>query len=136
MSTFVQRILNPVKELRAAIYSKIGPAKDWSTWQTILFSASRAKVTVNWKTSQAIPAYFRAVTILSEQIASLPFSVYTKDGSGNITENENHPLWPLINFRPDPNVDKFTFFETLVRQLFTGGPNYKGGNALIHIMRN
>lgn len=136
MATFVQRILNPVKELRAAIYSKIGPAKDWSTWQTILFSASRAKVTVNWKTSQAIPAYFRAVTILSEQIASLPFSVYTKDGSGNITENENHPLWPLINFRPDPNVDKFTFFETLVRQLFTGGPNYKGGNALIHIMRN
>jgi HK97 family phage portal protein len=136
MSTFVQRILNPVKELRAAIYSKIGPAKDWSTWQTILFSASRAKVTVNWKTSQSIPAYFRAVTILSEQIASLPFSVYTKDAAGNIIEDENNSLWPLINYRPDPNVDKFTFFETLVRQLFTGGPNYKGGNALIHIMRN
>jgi len=132
----IQRVLKPIKEARAAIYAKIGPAKDWSTWQTILFSASRAKVTVNWKTAQAIPAYFRAVTILSEQIASLPFTVYTKDQSGNITENENHPLWPLINYRPDVNADKFTFFETLVRQLFTGGPNYKGGNALIHIMRN
>jgi HK97 family phage portal protein len=132
----IQRIINPVKQLRAAIYSNIGPAKDWSTWQTVLFSASRAKVAVNWKTSQSIPAYFRAVTILSEQIASLPVSVYTKDAEGNITEAENHPLYPLINFRPDPNLDKFTFFETLVRQLFTGSSKYKGGNALIHVMRD
>ena len=130
----IQRILKPFKQFRAAIYSNIGPAKDWSTWQTVLFSASRAKVSVNWKTSQSIPAYFRAVTILSEQIASLPLSVYTKDEEGNISEAVNHPLYPLINFRPDPNLDKFTFFETMVRQLFTGSSHYKGGNALIHIM--
>tara|TARA_S200002703_G_scaffold157941_1_gene167050 strand:+ start:930 stop:2144 length:1215 start_codon:yes stop_codon:yes gene_type:complete len=132
----IQRITKPFQQFRAAIYSNIGPAKDWSTWQTVLFSASRAKVAVNWKTSQSIPAYFRAVTILSEQIASLPVSVYTKDAEGNITEAENHPLYPLINFRPDPNLDKFTFFETLVRQLFTGSSKYKGGNALIHVMRD
>ena len=130
----IQRVIKPFQTARAAIYSKIGPAKDWSTWQTVLFSASRAKVSVNWKTSQAIPAYFRAVTILSEQIASLPFSVYTKDEEGNITEAVNHPLYPLINFRPEPTRDKFTYMETLVRQMFTGSSNYKGGNALIHIM--
>ena len=130
----IQRVIKPFQTVRAAIYSKIGPAKDWSTWQTVLFSASRAKVSVNWKTSQAIPAYFRAVTILSEQIAALPFSVYTKDDEGNITEAVNHPLYPLINFRPEPTRDKFTYMETLVRQLFTGSSNYKGGNALIHIM--
>jgi len=132
----IQRIKKPFQQLRAAIYSKIGPAKDWSTWQTVLFSASRAKVSVNWKTSQAIPAYFRAITILSEQIASLPFSVFTKDADGNIKEAVDHPLYPLINFRPEPTRDKFTYFETLVRQLFTGSSKYKGGNALIHIMTN
>jgi hypothetical protein len=70
----------------------------------------------------------------SLQIASLPFTVYTKDEEGNISEAVNHPVYPLINFRPDPNLDKFTFMETMVRQLFTGSSNYKGGNALIHIM--
>lgn len=114
-----QRI-NPANLLRRALYTSVGPLKDWANWKWLLNSQNRAKVAVNSSTAQSIPAFWRAINIVAEQIASLPVSVYTVDGAVT-TENTTHPLWRVLKVRPSQQCSRFDFFETLVRVVFIFG---------------
>jgi len=67
---FINKIVKFIKRSRI---SNLGPAKDWKLYQE-LFGTNQRRV--SHETSLSIPAYFRALSILSEQIASLPFSIY------------------------------------------------------------
>lgn len=78
---------------------------------------NRAKVAITADTVQSIPAFWRAVSIIAEQIASLPVSVYSVD-KGVITENTTHPLWRVLKVRPNQKCSRFDFFDTIVRQIF------------------
>jgi len=86
--------------------SNLGPAKDWKLYQELFGSNQRR---VSHETSLSIPAYFRALTILSEQLASLPFSIYETTADGKIVEAVNHPMYNLIKFRPSKKYDTFSF---------------------------
>ena len=68
--------LNPFKWAQRSIISSIGPAKDWSNWKHLFLPYQAADVPVGEKTAQSVPAYFRALNVVSEQIASLPWSVH------------------------------------------------------------
>lgn len=105
-------------------YSSIGSWNDLSRWRSMLVGHNSAKVQVNELNTQSIPAYWRAIAIISEQIASLPISVYRKDSEGNISEATTHPLYKLLRFRPSPLYDSFVFMETVVRQLLLRGHSY------------
>lgn len=135
MATILQK-LNPIPYIKRALTYTLGPAKDWPSFKNMMWNASRAKVAVTTQTVLGIPAYWRAVDILATQIASLPFSVYQVDADGNIKEARTHPLWKLLNFRPHPYYDTFTFRETIMRQLLVGGELGKPGNCLILINRD
>lgn len=121
--------LNPLKWFQRSTVTTIGPAKDWSKWKHLFLPFTSAKIPVSELTAQGIPAYFRALNIVSEQIGSLPWSVYKKDNSG-ITEQPSHPLYKLLKFRPSPLYNTFEFRETLIRQVMLRG------EAFVHIHRN
>lgn len=91
---------------------------------------------VSHETSLSIPAYFRALSILSEQIASLPFSIYETKSDGNVVEAINHPMYSLIKYRPSSKYDTFSFREAIVRQAVNGSMSTKSGNVLIIPNRN
>ena len=113
--------------------SNLGPAKDWKLYQELFGSNQRR---VSHETSLSIPAYFRALTILSEQLASLPFSIYETTADGKIVEAVDHPMYNLIKFRPSKKYDTFSFREAIVRQVVNGSMIQKSGNVLIIPERN
>ena len=86
---------------KRALYLNVGPLKNPDYWKGLLMGFNKSKVNVTETTAQSIPAYFRAITIISEQLASLPFSIYERTSSG-VEEAFSHPLYNLINFRPSP----------------------------------
>ena len=87
---FLNKIVKFIKRSRI---TNLGPAKDWKLYQE-LFGTNQRRV--SHETSLSIPAYFRALSILSEQIASLPFSIYETKADGNVVEAINHPLYSLL----------------------------------------
>ena len=121
--------LNPLKWFQRSTVTTIGPAKDWSKWKHLFLPFTSAEIPVSEQTAQGIPAYFRALNIVSEQIASLPWSVYKKDQNG-INEQTTHPLYRLLQSRPSPLYNTFEFRETLIRQVMLRG------EAFVHIHRN
>lgn len=123
---------NPLRLFRRSKESTIGPAKDWNLWKSIISAwGGDSKQQVDAKTRLSIPAYTRALTVLSEQIASLPFSVYRIGSDGSITEATSHPLYRLLNFRPSAKYDSFIFRESIVRQMINGAIMQRSGNCLI-----
>ena len=91
---------------------------------------TKSKVAVTETTAQSLPAYFRAINIIAEQIASLPVSVFESSADGQILEANTHPVYRLIHFRPSPKYNAFEFFETLVRQVMLRG------QACVYVMRD
>ena len=78
------------------------------------------EVPVSETNAQSIPALFRALNIVAEQIASLPWGVYRKDNDGT-NEVTTHPLHKLVSFRPHPLYNTFEFRETIIRQVMLRG---------------
>jgi HK97 family phage portal protein len=115
---------------------KLGPAKDWQLWQSITGAFSGKEVAVTQKSVLSIPAYWRAVDLIATQVASLPFNVYTVDSDGKISEARTNPIWRVLNYRPSPEYDYFTFMEAIMRIMLTGTVGYAPGNCLIHIIRD
>lgn len=106
------------KEKRSSI---VGSATWWQNF-TSGFSV-KSGATVNSSTAQSIPAYFRAVNIVCESIASLPWDVYERKSDG-VFVAEKDPIRRLIKGRPSPLYDNFTFRDLLVRLLMTKGDAY------------
>ena len=132
MGNFITRFW---RNLRSKVFA-IGPAKDWTLWRSLFSGVNGAKKPVTYKTVMGIPAYWRAVELVSTQIASLPFSVYTLSESGAIQEAKSNPLWRVLNYRPSPLYDYFSFMEAIVRLIMAGGENQKAGNALVRVIRD
>lgn len=120
---------------KRATYSKIGPAKDWTVWRALMDVFGMSIVSVTRKTILSIPAYWRAVDLIATQVASLPFSVYTYNSEeGTINEAKTNPVWRLLNYRPSPKYDYFSFMEAVIRIIMTGTEGYGAGNCLIGIL--
>lgn len=133
--TVANYITRLTKVFRAK-YSKIGPAKDWSLWQSLQSWFTGREVSVTSRSVLSIPAYWRAVDLIATQVASLPFSVYTVNSDGVIAEARTNPVWRLLNFRPAPEYDYFSFMEAVIRIMLTGTEGYGPGNCLIRIIRD
>lgn len=142
MANIIQRLLSPFRFFRRGITYNIGPAKDWPAFRALFQNSNQSRTPVTPTTVNGIPAYARATTILSEQIAALPLSVYRIDKEGNITEAKSHPLWRLLNFRPHQNYDTFIWREAIMRRLIAGaaatltGASSHGGNCINIINRD
>lgn len=119
--SFWQRF-NPLRIFKRGLYTNVGTFKDTSSWSW-LWKQSKANVDVNEVTVAGIPALYRAFNVVSEQIASLPRGVYEQDDN-NIIELHSHPLNKLMNGRPHPLYDSFTFLDTFVRVAMIRGNSY------------
>lgn len=112
------------KEERATTVS-MGPLGNPAFWNGTLLGSSGDTPTTT-KTVQGVPAFWRAVGLVSEQIASLPLQVYRERGDGSqVVDND---LSFLLQFQPSPWYDSFSFRESMQRNLMTEGDAY----AVIH----
>ena len=112
----IQRLFKP-KEQRD--FTQLDP----EGWRDILGPLTRSGVQVTPLTAMSIPAVYRAVTLLSGAVASLPLKVYkaTTDGrepaTGDIT-------YRLLHQAPNPQQTAFTFKELIMNHLLLNGNFY------------
>jgi HK97 family phage portal protein len=94
-------------------------------WLTSLYgtkSASGQKVTP--QTTISLPAFWRAINIVAETVASLSFEVIKEEDNGDVVVQRNHPVHNLINLSPSPFYTSFSFRHTCVLHAMIWGNSY------------
>jgi HK97 family phage portal protein len=77
----------------------------------------------------SISAVWACIRVLSESIATLPFSVYQTPTPEDIIPRPDHPMHALLHDRPSTRYNSFTFRETMMILVNLHG------NAFAHIER-
>jgi HK97 family phage portal protein len=85
-----------------------------------LVRASRTGVNVTEETALYSVPVWACVRLLSETIASLPLFIYERLPRGK-RRASNHPLYHVLHLQPNPEMNSFTFRETLMAHLVTWG---------------
>lgn len=70
---------------------------------------TRAGPAVNEHVSLTLPAVFRAVDNLTSHLGMLPCRVLKKTGDDTHDQDRDHPVWRLLNRRPNPEMAAINF---------------------------
>lgn len=96
-----------------------------AAWLTALFApASKSGASVNPETVISLSAVWRAVSIISQSIAVLPFEVIEEREDGSVTVAKSHDLYPLLRYEPGPLYTSYVFLRSLVAQACFFGNGY------------
>ena len=87
-------------------------------------------VPVTKDTSLTNTAVWAAVRILSESVAQLPINLCEKDSEGNKIVRDNHPLYPLLKYKPNDYMTSYSFISKIMVDVTTWG------NSYVKIIRN
>ena len=85
---------------------------------------SAAAVPVTLDTSLQLSAVWACTKLLAECVGSLPVKIYKLNRDGSRTEDKSHPLYKLMNGKPNRWQTRQEYFETLVWQLALMGNDY------------
>jgi HK97 family phage portal protein len=86
-----------------------------------LIHASRTGVNVTEESALHSVTVWACVRLLSETLASLPLFLYERTESKGKQKAIDHPLYTLLHNSPNPEMNSFTFRETLMAHLITWG---------------
>ncbi|MDR1903069.1 MAG: phage portal protein [Treponema sp.] len=77
-------------------------------------------VRVTERRAMGLSAHFACVRVISTTLASLPIHIYerTKEGKRRAYD---HPLFPLLHAKPNPEMTAFSFIEALQAQICNRG---------------
>lgn len=72
-----------------------------------------------------LSAVFRAVSLISNSVASLPINILKYDDEQcTMTPAKSHPLWPILLKRPHPYFDAFTLIKAMVSDMLLWGNGF------------
>ena len=91
---------------------------------------AKSGVVVNARNTISLSAVWRAINLIAESIASMPFEVTKETLSGSTRVDKNHPVHNLINSEPNELYTSFDFRHTLMIHVLLYG------NAYAYIKRN
>ncbi|MBK6905548.1 MAG: phage portal protein, partial [Saprospirales bacterium] len=100
------------------------PANPLSSETLGALGSGNSQFPVDEQTSLAVTSFFRAITILSGVIASLPISVFKINSDDSVKKRREHAITRLLNLRPSENITRYNFFQTAVLHLLTFGNFY------------
>jgi len=100
-----------------------------ASWLTALFApASKSGATVSVKTVISLPGVWRAISVVSGSLGTLPFEIVEEGIDGSVQPAKTHPLYHLMRWEPSPSYTSFIFIRSLVAQAMFFGNGY----AIIH----
>lgn len=118
----VKRVQNTVKALRRMVGAfSVSSNGDW--WRQIWGHNVLSKVEVTTSSADSVTAYNRAVTLLAETVAKLPFELYRIETNGRVLLTD-HPVARLLNVAPNRFQRPFTFYTRIVNALMKKGNSY------------
>jgi len=86
--------------------------------------------TMNEMQSMQLSTVYRAVEVISDSIATMPFEVIRFLSNDGWRTDEKHPASYIIGTEPNPNTSRYTFMKLLVSKVILKG------NAFIEITRD
>lgn len=84
---------------------------------------TKTGVSVNEENALKYSAVFACVRVISEGVATLPFPIYQKLERGK-EKARNHPLYDMLQIKPNPEMTAFSFRETMQMHLLLWGNAY------------
>ncbi|GEO27034.1 portal protein [Alicyclobacillus acidoterrestris] len=100
------------------------PDELYMRMERFLFGRSHAGVAVTEETAMRFITVYSCVRVLSEALASLPLFVYQSTSSGGATKASDHPLYELLNFQPNDEMNTVTWREAQMGHLVLSGNCY------------
>ena len=88
------------------------------------FTSGTSGINVTEITALNCSAVWRAATLISQSIASLPCVVYQKNSDGSRIKALNHPAYKLLSGNPNPECTNFSFREAMNMHLLLNGNAY------------
>lgn len=88
------------------------------------------KVKVTSRTAMGISTFYSAVNLISDIIASQPYSVFQNLENGGIASGSDHPLHYLIHTRPNRHMSSFVFRKMMYMNMLVHG------HAIAQIIRD
>lgn len=76
-----------------------------------------------------LSAVYRAVNLISDSVAKLPLEPYQIDANGYKIKLPKHPIYSVLNKKPNVRMTRFTFLKLMVSSMLLRG------NAYAYIMR-
>jgi HK97 family phage portal protein len=101
-------------------------------WLVDMFGGPTSKtgLRINPDTALAVSAVFACVSVRSSTLAALPLKLFRTKPNGDKEPATDHPLYPLLNTSPHPDLTRFEFIEMM------GGHSDLRGNCYAQIVRN
>lgn len=117
------------KALSIAFYN--GPTLAGRGWQgngnsffsELSYGTSDAGISVNNEVALNYTAYSACVRLLAETMASLPCFIYERVEPRGKNRATSHPLYRVLHDEPNPEMDSFSYFETLMYHLVGSNGN-------------
>lgn len=81
------------------------------------YGPTSSGIQVSEETALAFSAVWSAVTMISDDIASLPLNLYKRLDSGGKEKFENHPLYRLLHDAPNPEMTTMVWRRTMQAHL-------------------
>lgn len=109
------------KEKRASLPINVNPTDVPVEFLHWFAGNNQAKQSVNEARVQGITVFFRAVNLISDLIASLPFDIFREESG--LIQRINHPALKILN-SPSPILDKYQFRHLIVKFCLLRGNAY------------
>ena len=96
-----------------------------SKWMVDLLSGGRVAsgAIVNERTAMTYTAFWACVRAIAKPVASLPLHLYERTDEGR-RRAADHPLYRLLNSKPNPEMTALSFRDVMTSHLLTWGNAY------------
>lgn len=102
---------------------KIG-LTDEKFWRTYYGTETWSAETVNPDVAMQVSTFWACVRLISQQIGSLPLSLYTKRTDGGRDETTDHPLYKILHDQPNADHTSVEFWEGVAAGLCLFGNSF------------
>ncbi|GMA64750.1 phage portal protein [Alicyclobacillus fastidiosus] len=108
----------------AASSGSYTPDELYMRMERYMFGSVHSGVAVTESTAMRFITVYSCVRVLAETLASLPLFVYRTMPNGGANKATDHPLYDLINFQPNDEMNTSTWREAQMGHLVLSGNCY------------
>jgi HK97 family phage portal protein len=117
------------KSLTIAFYAgRVLAGRGWAGagnrfFSELTYGDSDAGIAITGERALNYTAYWSCVSLMAQTLASLSCFVYRRKGERGRSRATDHPLYLLLHSEPNPEMDSFSYFESLMYHLVANNGN-------------
>ncbi len=123
-------LLSDLFESRSSVVGTGNLTDDNDFWYSIAPGRSSSGKAIGKDTAMRLWVVYACITLISETVANLPLKLKRPKAGGGTEDATDHPLFDLLKYEPNPEMNSFTWRET------TQGHILSDGNKFNWIERN